>query len=101
MQIEIFFNIKMFLPGTLERVKNVISEYKRHGITPGKLQQESNQLEGSEKIKAEDISKIYEVYQKKCRDMNVIEIGDIYSRINQIIGEDFKKALTNYIPKLN
>jgi len=33
--------------GTLERVKNVISEYKRHGISPGRLRKEADMLAGS------------------------------------------------------
>ncbi len=66
----------------MERVKNVISEYKRHGITPEKLINESEKLSGSEKIKAIDIAEIYKVYQKKIEELNVKEIGDVYSGIN-------------------
>ena len=48
--------------GTLDRIKNVVSEYKKHGITPKLLLEESKSLEGSEKLKAEDIAVIYEQY---------------------------------------
>ena len=60
--------------GTLERVKNVISEYKKHGITPGKLRNESKNLSGAEKIKAEDIANIYELYQKKFAGLTISHI---------------------------
>ena len=42
--------------GTLERIKNVIKEYKRHGITPTFLEEEAENLEGAEKLKALDIA---------------------------------------------
>src|SRR5690606_34210040 len=55
--------------GTLERVRNVISEYKRHGITPELLKQESKKLKSSDKLKAEDIAAIYSIYQKKIKEL--------------------------------
>ena len=64
--------------GTLQRIKNIISEYKRHGITPEKLRNESEQLIGSEKLKALDISQVYQQYNLKCKQINAKEIGDIY-----------------------
>jgi len=65
--------------GTLELLKNVISEYKRHGITPEKLRKEASKLSGSEKIKANDIADIYEDYNKKCFQIKAYEIGDVYN----------------------
>ena len=41
--------------GTLQRIKNVISEYKRQGITADSLLRESQKLSGTEKNIAEDI----------------------------------------------
>lgn len=85
-------NYKGDIPfGTLERVKNVISEYKRHGITAAKLREETAQLEKTEKLKAEDIASIYEEYQKICRNINAYEIGDIYSEIISWEDETFEK----------
>ena len=82
-KLNYFSNYKKEIPfGTLERIKNVISEYKRHGITSGNLNEEVKNLSGSEKLKAEDISKIYEAYLLKCRELNVKEIGDIYYELN-------------------
>jgi len=64
--------------GTLERVKNVISEYKRNGIIPEHIRTEMRKLNESEKLKAEDIANIFEIYQKKCDELKVKEIGDVY-----------------------
>ena len=54
--LKYFENNKAVPSGTLDRIKNVISEYKKNGITPSKLKQESLSLDGTEKIKAEDIA---------------------------------------------
>ncbi|MFC2134481.1 UvrD-helicase domain-containing protein, partial [Bacteroidota bacterium] len=64
--------------GTLDRIKNVISEYKKHGITSSVLKKEAEKLERNEKLKALDIANIYEFYIEKCRKLNALEIGDIY-----------------------
>lgn len=72
--------------GTLDKIKNVIAEYKRHGILPDDLRKESEKIEKSEKLKALDIADIYENYNKKCESLNAYELGDIYK--NLILLED-------------
>lgn len=69
--------------GTLERVKNVISEYKRHGITPDQLYEEAEKLSGGEKLKALDIAGVFCDYQKTLDKNKLKETGDIYSALNQ------------------
>lgn len=68
--------------GTLDRIKNVISEYKRHGINPHTLRCEAEKLDASEKLKALDIADVYEKFRKKCYALNAYEIGDIYEQLN-------------------
>ncbi len=87
--------------GTLDRIKNVISEYKKNGITPDKLKQESSTLEGAEKIKAEDIADIYEKYQQKCSELQVKEIGDIYREIIKLTGDEFNRRFRDLYPLVN
>ena len=87
--------------GTLERIQNVISEYKRHGITPEILKAESRNLKSSEKNKAEDISEIYSNYQEKIKQLNVNEIGDIYSAVIQNSFIEFSEKFRNLYPKVN
>jgi ATP-dependent helicase/nuclease subunit B len=89
-KINYFSSYKNEIPaGTLDRVMNVISEYKKHGISPDKLRQETEELHGSEKFKAEDISEIYEVYVKKCSELSAKDIGDVYNELNTFPGKKF------------
>jgi len=75
--------------GTLDRVKNVISEYKRHGISPDMLLYEAEKLVTSEKLKAEDIAIVYKAYNRLCGALGLKEIGDIYYDVNSLKAEDF------------
>ena len=84
--------------GTLERIRDVISEYKRQGISPSLLRLESENLTGSEKIKAEDIANVYENYQLKLSKLNVKEVGDIYSELNSLPKAAFEKNFRNLYP---
>ncbi|MGA7721224.1 MAG: PD-(D/E)XK nuclease family protein [Ignavibacteriaceae bacterium] len=90
-----------FPHGTLIRLREVISEYKKNGITPGKLLAEAGELEGSEKSKAVDIAGIYEAYQAKCRQLNVKETGDIYFELNGLPSLDFEKKFRMVYPLVN
>ncbi len=83
--------------GTLEKVKNVISEYKLHGITPGILRAEASKLTGAEKLKAEDIANIYEIYKRKFKSIGVKEIGDVYNELNSKSEKEYSQLFTkNY-----
>ena len=98
-ELKYFSNYKIEVPfGTLERVKNVISEYKRNGITPSHLRDESKKLTGTEKYKAEDISNIYKKYQGKFSELGVSEIGDVYYELNKLNDEDFNGKFENEYP---
>ncbi len=87
--------------GTLDRIKNVISEYKKHGITPKILREESKLLRGSEKLKAEDIVSIYEKYQNKCDELELKEIGDIYSKLLEIKQNEFDEKFRALYPAVD
>ncbi len=87
--------------GTIERIKNVISEYKKQGITPLLLRAESEKLSGSEKIKAEDIANIFEIYILKCNQLNVKEIGDIYNELIQFNIQSFENNFRKLYTDVN
>jgi len=70
--------------GTIEIIKNVIKEYKRHGVKPESLKRDLEKVIGSEKNKLSDMIKIYENYLTQCEKLNSKEIGDIYSDLNNI-----------------
>ncbi len=87
--------------GTLERLRNVISEYKKNGITPDQLLAEAGKLEGSEKLKAIDIANIYQEYNRKCRSLKAMEIGDVYAELNSISFEEFLNRFIALYPDIN
>lgn len=89
-KLSYFSNYKDDVPfGTLQRVKNVISQYKRHGITPQLIKEEAGKLEGGEQLKALDIAGIYTDYNLKCEQIEVKEIGDVYEGLNKLSIEEF------------
>lgn len=98
-ELKYFNHYKKEIPrGTLELVKNVISEYKRQGITASDLILESERLTGSEKIKAVDIANIFSLYQKKAAALNAYELGDIYKYLNELSNDDFKNTFNVIFP---
>ncbi len=97
--LKYFSNYKGDIPhGTLQRINNVISEYKKQGITPGHLRKEVQSLNTVEKNKGEDIANIYENYIKKCNKLSVKEIGDIYYELNKIEQEEFESLFRKLYP---
>ncbi|HED07943.1 MAG TPA: hypothetical protein ENI57_07500 [Ignavibacteria bacterium] len=97
-----FSNYKNNIPtGTLQQIKNVISEYKKHGITPQILRNEFNKLNGSERLKAENIADIYETYQAKLEKIRIKEIGDIYKEIGELSIGEFIKRFREFYPEVN
>lgn len=102
LKLKYFSNYKDQIPsGTLERIKNVISEYKKHGITPDTLRKEYETLEGSEKLKAGDIADIYEKYQLKCNELSVKEIGDVYNQLIKFDKNIFEQNFRNFFPDVS
>src|ERR1017187_5248891 len=100
--LKYFSNYKKNIPtGTLERIKNVISHYKRLGISPERLKEESQLLIGSEQLKALDISLIYDRYSIKINELKLFEIGDIYFNLNNLSEEKFHAAFTKLYPDIN
>jgi ATP-dependent helicase/nuclease subunit B len=98
--LKYFSQYKNEIPfGTLERVKNVISEYKRHGITPERLKEEAQNLSGGEKLKALDIADVYDDYQRTLTESNFKETGDIYSSLNRKEKKRFNDAFNFIYPE--
>ena len=101
-KLKYFSYYKKEIPGgTLDRVKNVISEYKRHGITPQILKEESKLLKGSEKYKAEDIAAVFEIYQQKCSELGLREIGDVYYELLNIEETKFEQIFDHLFPEVD
>ncbi len=101
-KLRYFSNYEGEIPrGTLERIRNVIGEYKRHGINPERIRQESQSLTGSEQIKAVDIAGVYEKYQQKLSTTGRREIGDIYSELTALNHGDFTDHFSSLYPAVN
>jgi ATP-dependent helicase/nuclease subunit B len=101
-ELKYFSNYRKNIPaGTLERIKNVISEYKRHGISPDTLKEEAQKLTGSEKIKAEDIAAIYQKYGRKIIELKLFETGDVYFELNNLSREDFNNGFRKLYPDVD
>ena len=80
--LKYFSSYKGDIPhGTLNRIRSVISEYKRHGFTPDNLRLEAESLPHSERLKACDIADIYEKYKIKTSSLVAYEAGDVYTEI--------------------
>lgn len=86
-------------PGTIDKIVNVISEYKRNGIKPEFLLKESEKFELTERNKAQDIARIYEKYLDKCSKLNAFEIGDVYNELNLLDEKDFLKNAKTIFPE--
>ncbi|MDP2362537.1 MAG: hypothetical protein Q8M94_02075, partial [Ignavibacteria bacterium] len=100
-ELKYFSNYKDEMPrGTLDRIKNVITEYKLNGIAPDKILSESNKLEGSEKLKAIDIAGVYKNYLSACKELNVYEVGDIYSEILSIDKKEFESRFKSSLGEI-
>ncbi|MEW6507806.1 MAG: PD-(D/E)XK nuclease family protein [Bacteroidota bacterium] len=102
LKLKYFSLYKREIPfGTLDRLKNIISEYKRHGVTPESLKAEAMQLTKSEKLKAEDIACIYDRYLKKCHGLNAFELGDVYQKVKELDKESVKKFFIKLYPSVD
>ncbi len=94
--LKYFSNYKDEIPrGTLDRIKNVITQYKLNGILPDQILSESVKLDGSEKLKAVDIANVYKNYLSFCRELKVFETGDVYSEILLLDKKEFESRFRN------
>lgn len=90
-----------FPDGTLEKIKSVISKYKKNGLTPDDLINESCDGKISEKNKADDIAGIYTKYLQKCEKLNSFEIGDIYTKTLALNETEFNDSFIKIFPSVN
>ncbi|HEX7356093.1 MAG TPA: hypothetical protein VF270_00110, partial [Ignavibacteriaceae bacterium] len=99
-ELKYFSNYRNEIPrGTLDRIKNVITQYKLNGITPEQINYESDKLEGSEKLKAIDIASVYKNYLEFCKELNVYETGDIYKQVLLMDKNEFVQRFDNSFNK--
>lgn len=68
--------------GIIELLIAVITRLKELGIDPESFKNNIKKFDGEEKLKLEDISKIYNTYQVHLEKLKLYETGDIYLSIN-------------------
>jgi ATP-dependent helicase/nuclease subunit B len=96
-EFKYLINYKDKIPfGTLDRIKNVISEYKKHGITPEELEREAAELQKSDRLKAGDIAEIYKRFLKLCEELSAFDVGDVYRGLNNLSQEDFLNCYNEF-----
>lgn len=86
--------------GTLDKIRNVISEYKRNGVHPDQILIEAEKLTGGEQKKAIDIANIYRQFKDKCYEYSALEIGDIYSDLLSLKFDDFQNVYEDNYPNV-
>lgn len=97
--LKYFSSYKGDIPhGTLNRIRSVISEYKRHGFTPDNLRLEAESLPHSERLKACDIADIYEKYKIKTSSLVAYEAGDVYTEILNLSFEELTSGYKAVFP---
>jgi ATP-dependent helicase/nuclease subunit B len=101
-ELTYFNNYKNDIPkGSLDRIKAVISEYKKNNISPEILLKEANNLSGSEKWKTVDLANVYREYQEKLEQFNLMEIGDIYQQLTALPDRKFAENFKMIYPFVN
>lgn len=95
-KLEYFRSFNKTIPqGSLDRIKNLFSEYKRNGITPEYLLREIDLSEGTERQKLTELANVYESYLKLFAQLGLYEIGDVLTGLTKLpvkeIAVRFKK----------
>lgn len=86
--------------GTLSRIKNVISEYKKNSISADHLLKEAEKLTPLESRKAKDITKIYKSFLQKCNQLRAFETGDIYRELLNTDPGKLTSGFTELFPEI-
>ncbi len=87
--------------GILFEIKNIVSDFKKKGITTDLLKKDLELLPESELNKAKDLLLIYEKYQEECFNLNLFELGDIYKFITSVDTKQFEQTFKELFPDVN
>lgn len=87
--------------GLVELLIAVITRLKELGISEKNFASQINQFDGYNRLKLNDISKIYSHYQQLLEQLNLYETGDIYLEINSYSNDDFKKIFRSAFSEID
>lgn len=98
-----YFAVKgKYIPnGLIELVINVITRLKEIGYSDAEFEKELDDFEGYNKIKMNDLSKIYSSYQKLLKNLNLFETGDVYLKINSMNSKEIEEAFRNIFDEVD
>lgn len=99
-KLQYFNNYNEHIPsGTIDKIYNVISEYKKNGLNPETLYSSIDKLTDEvEKRKGTDIVNVYKEFQKLINELKLYETGDIYSSTAVMKKQDFEKSFREIFP---
>ncbi|MCK9210290.1 MAG: PD-(D/E)XK nuclease family protein [Ignavibacteriaceae bacterium] len=100
-QLEYFRSFSKTIPqGSLNRIKNLFSEYKQNGITSEYLLRDLEQTDGTEKQKLSELAKVYESYCVLFRQLDLYEIGDVIREVNGLSSKDTAERFRKLFPSV-
>jgi len=96
-----FKNYAKIIPnGTLERLKRLFSEYKRHGITSDFLLHQLDEKETNDKQKFLELAEVYKNYCRLFTQLHLYEIGDVLREISQLTSKEFSRRFRLIFPSV-
>lgn len=100
-ELEYFKSFSKNIPqGSLDRIKNLFSEYKRSGISTAYLLENLDTVEGAEKQKYYELAKVYESYTALLRQLALYEIGDVVSEVSALSSKNFAERFRSLFPSV-
>ncbi len=98
-ELEYFSSYKGEIPfGTIEELREVISEFKRFGYFPEDILNLPEDVSPAEKRKARDIAFIYSKYLQSTTGVSAYEVGDVYQRVIALGKEKFREIFASIYP---
>ncbi|MFA4923946.1 MAG: 3'-5' exonuclease, partial [Ignavibacteriaceae bacterium] len=100
-QLEYFRSFSKTIPqGSLDRIKNLFSEYKRNGITSEYLLRDLEKSDGTEKQKLSELAKVYDSYCELFRQLELYDIGDVIHEVNGFSLKDTAERFRKLFPSV-
>jgi len=86
--------------GTQEAIKNYFSKLKENGIYPELFKSQLNLIKETDRAKAEDLLRIFELYVERTKKIKLLEIGDIFHGLSNFSKDGILTALNNLFPQI-
>jgi len=86
--------------GSLDRIKNLFSEYKRNGITHDFLLKDLDRVEGTDKQKLFELANVYQSYSELLHQLDLYEIGDVIREVNEFSAKEIAERFFKIFPSV-